>query len=293
MGVHVETIAPGDGEPRPALPLSLSPHPPLLSVRCRSRCRSADGPCLPAGRTFPKRGQTCVVHYTGECGAVRGGAGPGRYREAGRDLPQRRCAACGTAGRGEEGRALAAPEAQPGVGVGPAPARVGVGVPRVGPWAQPPLPPVSDPQGTAAGGAGLREPLWGEGGPSPRPTAVPPLGGRPGCCCCWRCGAAGFPTLQPSSASAVPRAARLRTQPGMLEDGKKFDSSRDRNKPFKFVMGKQEVIRGWEEGVAQMSVGQRAKMTISPDYAYGSTGHPGIIPPNATLIFDVELMKLE
>uniref|UniRef100_U3JTD5 peptidylprolyl isomerase n=1 Tax=Ficedula albicollis TaxID=59894 RepID=U3JTD5_FICAL len=76
-------------------------------------------------------------------------------------------------------------------------------------------------------------------------------------------------------------------------DGKKFDSSRDRNKPFKFVMGKQEVIRGWEEGVAQMSVGQRAKMTISPDYAYGSTGHPGIIPPNATLIFDVELMKLE
>lgn len=141
MGVHVETIAPGDGEPRPALPLSLSPHPPLLSVRCRSRCRSADGPCLPAGRTFPKRGQTCVVHYTGECGAVRGGAGPGRYREAGRDLPQRRCAACGTAGRGEEGRALAAPEAQPGVGVGPAPARVGVGVPRVGPWAQPPLPP--------------------------------------------------------------------------------------------------------------------------------------------------------
>lgn len=216
MGVHVETIAPGDGEPRPALPLSLSPHPPLLSVRCRSRCRSADGPCLPAGRTFPKRGQTCVVHYTGECGAVRGGAGPGRYREAGRDLPQRRCAACGTAGRGEEGRALAAPEAQPGVGVGPAPARVGVGVPRVGPWAQPPLLPVSDPQGTAARGAGLREPLWGEGGPSPRPTAVPPLGGRPGCCCCccWRCGAAGFPTLQPSSASAVPRAARLRTQPG-------------------------------------------------------------------------------
>lgn len=159
----------------------------------------------------------------------------------------------------------------------------------------PPLLPVSDPQGTAARGAGLREPLWGEGGPSPRPTAVPPLGGRPGCCCCccWRCGAAGFPTLQPSSASAVPRAARLRTQPGMLEDGKKFDSSRDRNKPFKFVMGKQEVIRGWEEGVAQMSVGQRAKMTISPDYAYGSTGHPGIIPPNATLIFDVELMKLE
>uniref|UniRef100_A0A8C3DQH5 peptidylprolyl isomerase n=1 Tax=Corvus moneduloides TaxID=1196302 RepID=A0A8C3DQH5_CORMO len=105
-------------------------------------------------------------------------------------------------------------------------------------------------------------------------------------------------------APPVPSVAAGRTFPkrgqtcvvhytGMLEDGKKFDSSRDRNKPFKFVMGKQEVIRGWEEGVAQMSVGQRAKMTISPDYAYGSTGHPGIIPPNATLIFDVELMKLE
>ncbi|XP_039220699.1 peptidyl-prolyl cis-trans isomerase FKBP1A isoform X1 [Crotalus tigris] len=98
---------------------------------------------------------------------------------------------------------------------------------------------------------------------------------------------------------------------GMLEDGKKFDSSRNRGKPFKFVMGKQEVIRGWEEGVSQvgrgqvgwgtgqeegvsqMSVGQRAKLTISPDYAYGAAGHPGIIPSNATLIFDVELLKLE
>ncbi|XP_031228078.1 peptidyl-prolyl cis-trans isomerase FKBP1A isoform X1 [Mastomys coucha] len=80
---------------------------------------------------------------------------------------------------------------------------------------------------------------------------------------------------------------------GMLEDGKKFDSSRDRNKPFKFTLGKQEVIRGWEEGVAQMSVGQRAKLIISSDYAYGATGHPGIIPPHATLVFDVELLKLE
>ncbi|XP_054840079.1 peptidyl-prolyl cis-trans isomerase FKBP1C-like [Eublepharis macularius] len=66
---------------------------------------------------------------------------------------------------------------------------------------------------------------------------------------------------------------------GMLEDGKKFDSSCDRNKSFKFVMGKQEVIRGWEGGVAQVSVGQCTKMTISPDYAYSSTGYPGITPP--------------
>ncbi|KAG2467701.1 MFS2B protein, partial [Polypterus senegalus] len=79
----------------------------------------------------------------------------------------------------------------------------------------------------------------------------------------------------------------------MLQNGKKFDSSRDRNKPFKFKIGRQEVIKGWEEGVAQMSLGQRAKLTCSPDVAYGSTGHPGVIPPNATLIFDVELLKLE
>ncbi|XP_057175746.1 FKBP prolyl isomerase 1Ab [Triplophysa rosa] len=80
---------------------------------------------------------------------------------------------------------------------------------------------------------------------------------------------------------------------GSLTDGRKFDSSRDRDKPFKFKIGKQEVIRGWEEGIVQMSVGQRAKLTCSPDYAYGNKGHPGIIPPNATLIFDVELLSLE
>ncbi|MED6257644.1 hypothetical protein ATANTOWER_028745 [Ataeniobius toweri] len=74
---------------------------------------------------------------------------------------------------------------------------------------------------------------------------------------------------------------------GTLADGKVFDSSRSRGKPFKFKIGHQEVIRGWEEGVAQMSVGQRAKLICSPDFAYGSKGHPGIIPPNATLTFDI------
>lgn len=80
---------------------------------------------------------------------------------------------------------------------------------------------------------------------------------------------------------------------GTLENGTKFDSSRDRGVPFKFRIGKGEVIKGWDEGVAQLSVGQRARLVCSPDYAYGSRGHPGIIPPNATLIFDVELLKVE
>ena len=102
-------------------------------------------------------------------------------------------------------------------------------------------------------------------------------------------------TISPGDGRTFPKRGQTCVvhYTGMLEDGKKFDSSRDRNKPFKFVLGKQEVIRGWEEGVAQMSVGQRAKLTIFPDYAYGATGHPGIIPPNATLIFDVELLKLK
>nr|XP_045002146.1 peptidyl-prolyl cis-trans isomerase FKBP1B-like isoform X1 [Jaculus jaculus] len=80
---------------------------------------------------------------------------------------------------------------------------------------------------------------------------------------------------------------------GMLQNGKKFDSSGDRSKPFKFRIGKQEVIKGFEEGAAQMSLGQRAKLTCTPDVAHGATGHPGVIPPNATLTLDVELLNLE
>ena len=77
-----------------------------------------------------------------------------------------------------------------------------------------------------------------------------------------------------------------------LENGKKVDSSRDRGKPFSFKIGKGEVIKGWDEGVAKMSVGQRAKLTISSDLGYGSQGVGGTIPPNATLVFDVELLKV-
>ena len=65
---------------------------------------------------------------------------------------------------------------------------------------------------------------------------------------------------------------------GTLTNGTQFDSSRDRGKPFKFKIGKGQVIRGWDEGVAQMSVGQRAKLTCSPDYAYGQDGVRGVYP---------------
>ena len=80
---------------------------------------------------------------------------------------------------------------------------------------------------------------------------------------------------------------------GTLTDGKKFDSSRDRGKPFEFKLGLGQVIKGWDEGVAKMSKGQRAKLTCSSDYAYGEKGYPGVIPQNATLIFDVEFLGIK
>lgn len=79
---------------------------------------------------------------------------------------------------------------------------------------------------------------------------------------------------------------------GWLTDGTKFDSSVDRGQPFQFGLGLGQVIKGWDEGVAQMKVGEKAKLTIQPEKAYGEQGFPGAIPPNSTLVFEVELLEI-
>jgi FKBP-type peptidyl-prolyl cis-trans isomerase len=80
---------------------------------------------------------------------------------------------------------------------------------------------------------------------------------------------------------------------GWLMDGTKFDSSKDRGTPFQFALGAGRVIKGWDEGVAGMKEGGKRKLTIPPEMGYGAQGAGGLIPPNATLVFEVELLHVE
>jgi FKBP-type peptidyl-prolyl cis-trans isomerase FkpA len=79
---------------------------------------------------------------------------------------------------------------------------------------------------------------------------------------------------------------------GWLTNGSKFDSSKDRNEPFAFSLGRGQVIKGWDQGVEGMKIGGKRKLTIPPELGYGARGAPPAIPPNATLVFEVELLSV-
>ena len=98
----------------------------------------------------------------------------------------------------------------------------------------------------------------------------------------------------PGETDCVPIGSRVKVHyVGTLMDGTKFDSSRDRGEPFEFDLGYGQVIKGWEEGVKQMKKGQKATLICPPSYGYGAYGAPPVIPPNATLKFEVEVLDYD
>lgn len=101
-------------------------------------------------------------------------------------------------------------------------------------------------------------------------------------------------TLKEGTGAAPKAGQTVRVHyTGWLTDGKKFDSSVDRGQPFEFTLGRGQVIKGWDEGLALMKIGQKSKLTIPPQLGYGARGAGGAIPPNATLVFEVELLGVK
>ena len=97
--------------------------------------------------------------------------------------------------------------------------------------------------------------------------------------------------LNEGTGPTVPQGAQVTIHyHGTLADGSVFDSSVQRGQPFQCQIGVGQVIKGWDQGVVQLQKGQKAKLTCPPDYAYGANGYPPVIPPNATLTFEVEVL---
>ena len=101
------------------------------------------------------------------------------------------------------------------------------------------------------------------------------------------------PVIQSGQTAVVHYTGWLYTDAAPENKGKKFDSSRDRNQPFSFPLGGGQVIQGWDEGVAGMQVGGQRRLVIPPEMGYGAAGAGGVIPANATLVFDVELLAIQ